>query len=1368
MLRYVRHLENARRHVDCWTGYVDSQEKFDKFMRYLAAKKVILKALTAKEYPCIKERLRQCPRSDHVFIDEDMPFTVVATAWLWQPCCDIEIDPESVRNTECGEKEETDWFAAILMKHDNCRGAELIRRPAMMYIKQVDMYPEFRVPFLTKYSTSRGREAAIKETLWRLKQALHKESVWKPLLRHQRFYIKMCDKITSFNDDEDYCCEKHVPASMTIMQDQMQSATNKNFLTYWIKECAEQAANRLNHDMDSCCEEQPANMKVMQNQMQSAQTNTPLLETNENCFTSSIKECAEQPANHLNHDTDSCCEEQPANISVMQNQVQLAQTDMSLLATNENCSTYCIKECTEQPADHSNHNTESCCNKQPANMNIMQNQMQVAQTNVPLPATKGNCLTYCVKEVLLAGDLNLKTKCKYFDATKETIQDILRRALLKDEFSSIVQEDIACFVNELHEKWPETGRHFKPMELKCNVLRTVASECKDVLRRCANTNFVAHLMHKHSEIVICIEMALCGTDYVLPAFLLGFKTPMHHALAGVFLIDFEMLDCMAKAFDLFKARDPYAAITKFWIVEHSEAEINALSSMFPDSRPLLCNFHRAISWSEWQPTTSSDARDISFIKEMLQKVTCSKSDDERRSVLEMLEQSPHWQRNKRLQNYVYQKWLLVVEMLAENQGQAFCFGDLIAHPGTESSKAQSCLAKYCSHRARGLVRVFTKKFSPNNKPQAVQASANSMHPLHLSALPTCAHSETVNGAKQSGQGLAEASLCKKNSTLSVPSCVQSSTFDKVNVNIISCSCSEFKAGPPCQHIKEMFSLAEGQDISRVLAAYQNRPHVTANANTDPVLQQMIMKASREAFRNVKPNKPLAAVPENINCLLKTVSDASVLIKAELNEPQVTAHGTADCSAQGGNRNAEVIETCVKAEPNEPNMTARENISFTGQEEISEASEIEVSIKGELNEGHVEAHAEHGVAQATPLNVELNEVLLTSHQDADIAPCIKAEPNDQSMTAHEDVDRMSQEETSKASKLQVCINVEPKEAQVEASGGAYYVLQELTSTASGMASFVTTEPNETGMTVPEGTEFVLQENITKASKWEACIKVKPTEAKAVSDAPEMSTCFEVEPIEMCLVASEDAACASSPLAGNKALDIETCVKLRSNEPFMAGCDDTNCVLQEKLSETPETKAFVKDEPYLTFNEDTDGALQETSRTSDIDMCVKFEPNETLDKGTDNSFPTTVSNALIHIEAQATVLDVKAHEDRARALRETSKSPETIDCFEVERDSEPAELPVEVCSRDLEQGNPRQSTLCAKSQVRARMEEVNSVRCVRDAAVLQQELVDANQTTVPVERSMSGCSGAGDGRRTAYGDIGTKRKMTASTRSTKKRK
>nr|XP_037272142.1 uncharacterized protein LOC119164137 isoform X1 [Rhipicephalus microplus] len=238
-----------------------------------------------------------------------------------------------------------------------------------------------------------------------------------------------------------------------------------------------------------------------------------------------------------------------------------------------------------------------------------------------------------LKKFCWQGDLNLKTKCKYFDATKETIQDILRRALLKDGFSSIVQEDIACFVNELHKKWPETGRHFKPMELKCNVLRRVASECKDVLRRCANTNFVAHLMHKHSEIVICIEMALCGTDYVLPAFLLGFKTPMHHVLAGVFLIDFEMLDCMAKAFDLFKARDPYAAITKFWIVEHSEAEINALSSMFPDSRPLLCNFHRAISWSEWQPTTSSDARDISFVKEMLQKVTCSKSDDERRSVL---------------------------------------------------------------------------------------------------------------------------------------------------------------------------------------------------------------------------------------------------------------------------------------------------------------------------------------------------------------------------------------------------------------------------------------------------------------------------------------------------------------------------------------------------------------------------------------------------------------------------------------------------------------------------------------------------------------------------------------------------------------
>ncbi|KAL1425239.1 hypothetical protein MTO96_019390 [Rhipicephalus appendiculatus] len=446
--------------------------------------------------PPVKERLLLSPHSDHVFIDEDVPFTVVATSWLWQPCCDIEIDPEGLQDVKCSEKEETDWFAAILMEHHKCHSARnTVRCPAMMYIKQVDTYPEFRVPFLTQYSTSQGREAAIKGTLSRLKLALQEESSGKPLLRHQRFYIKVCDQMGRLNHYEDYCCEE-----------------------------------------------------------------------------------------------------------------------------------------------------------QPANINVMQNQMQLAQTNMPSIATSENCLTYDVKEVLVAGDPNLITKCEDFHATKRTIKDLVRRALLKDGFSSLMQEDIACFVNELQEKGLETSNRSrtyqlgdvqreseqKPTELDCSVLDTIASECKDALLLCAHGDFMAHLMHKHSEIVICIEVALCGTDYALPVFLLCFKTPRYHAMVCAFLIHFEMVDCMAEAFDLFKARDPNTALTKFWIVEHSEVEISALSSVFPSSRPLLCDFHRHESWSEWQPAALRDAEDISVVKEMLQKIACSKNDDERRSVVEML------------------------------------------------------------------------------------------------------------------------------------------------------------------------------------------------------------------------------------------------------------------------------------------------------------------------------------------------------------------------------------------------------------------------------------------------------------------------------------------------------------------------------------------------------------------------------------------------------------------------------------------------------------------------------------------------------------------------------------------------------------
>lgn len=1241
---------------------MDSQETFDKFMRHLAAKKVVFKTLTTRQYPCVKERLLLSPQSDHVFIDEDVPYTVVATTWLWQPCCDIEIDPASLHNVRCGEKEE-DWLAAILMEHDNCRGARYICCPAMMYIKQVDTYPEFRVPFLTQYSTSQGREAAIKETLSRLKLALQEESSGKPLLRHQRFYIKMCDKMGRLSHDEDYCCKE-----------------------------------------------------------------------------------------------------------------------------------------------------------QPANTNVMQNQMQWAQTNMPSLATDENYLTYYVKEVLFAGDPSLITKCEDFHATKRTIKDLIRRALLKDGFSSLVQEDIASFVNELHEKVPETSHRFhtyqqrdvqresdqQSTELDCNVLETIASECRDSLLLCAHVDFVTNLMHKHSEIVICIEVALRGTGYALPVFLLCFKTPRYHAMVGTFLVHFEMADCMAEALDLFKARDLNTAVTKFWIVEHSEAEISALSSVFPGSRPLLCDFHRHESWSEWQPKALSDTGDVRFVKEMLQKVACSKNDDERRSAVEMLEQSPHWQRNKRLQGYVCQKWLLVIEILAERQGRAFCFSNLISDSGTESRKVQSFLAKHCrSHHARGLVRVFAKKFSPDNMVQALQASASSVPqypPLHHGALPQYPHCKPTNDTKHIVEGLASAAPCRKSDiirrdkeegTFLIPSTNQSCRFEKVNLNIASCTSSKFiQTEVPCEHIAEVFSHSESRDISRTPAAYRNEP--AAQANADCVLQQMTSTApEREVLQKVEPNQPHVAGIDNIDCLLQTVNDASVFVKVKLSAPQMTGHGTTDCMSLGISSNAPVTEACIQAEPNEPNMTAHEDADFVMQETVSEASEG-VFIKLEPNDGHVADHADTecmsqsitstASQMAASIKAEPKMILVAAHEDADfmlqepineasvMEPCMKAKPKEPGMTAHKGGDCMS---IGKVSEMEVCIKVEPKETHEAVLGYADYMLQAMTSTTSEKAASVKAETNETHMIAHENAGFVMQDKMSNASEMEVFIKVEPNEAETVSEASEMETCFEVEPNEIG-VANPEGTDYMSPIAGSKASDIEACIKVEPSEPHTTGYDDASSILQETVSNTREVKFFVEGEPRVMFHEIAGCALQErVSEISEMDPRVSFGPSGSLLKvreDADYLLLKTVSNASVCIEAKQSVLHITAHEDSDCAVQErTFKSQETKDCLKAEQDLEPSELPAETCSRYLKQGDPKQSMLHIKSQIKARMEEVDSLLCcIQDTALLQQVVDKVNQAAALVERNVAGCSGACNGRSTAQRCIGAKRKRATSTELTKKKK
>ncbi|XP_065307530.2 uncharacterized protein [Dermacentor albipictus] len=921
-----KHLQRPQKWGNTWTGYVESQEKYDEFVSALAAFGISFKTLRTRPSLSVKGRLLLCTQRGGVSIKEDVPFKVV------------ESKKRGCIFQKCSEEEATSELAATLTEDPESPGARKGLCPAMMFVKQIERYPEFRVPYLSQYSTRRGREAAVSTTISRLKLALKKEAAGKPVLRQRRIYITM----------DDHTCHHH-------------------------------------------------------------------------------------------HGSDSICEEQPVNTNVLQNKAEMAQPNRT--------STRKI----------------------------------------------GSCLTYYVKEVLVADKPNPRISSDDCYATKRSINDHIQRALRKEGFSSVEQKGITRCVEELNEKSPMTSPLFftyeqrrrrelqrrrielqsdserQAVQLDCDVLATVASECKTALLHCAHTNFMKNLMLKYFEVVVCMEAVYDRTNYALPVFLICFKTPSSYAVVGAFVIHFEMADCIEEMLDLLKASDSDTVSTKFWVVKHSQADIRAFSSSFPRSHPLLCNFHREQAWSGWRSEEASIASNISLVKKMLQEVACSKNEDGRKLVVEALEQSPYWQENKNLQEFICQKWLLVREILAKMHKYAFRFDNTDEDSETKSGKLQACLTQGGSrHEVRGLVRVFAKMISPESEVQALQVSTNSLpsYPLLHDTLPKFLHGKASTVTKQIMEHLTRAANYrrseikpgKEEGTFFVQSTAQSSSFDEVNINVPSCTCSYFvQNASPCRHLAAVLLLDEGWDFSRLPAAYRNEPHTKAHADADCASQQTVSKAS----------------------------EMEVCINVEQNEPHMTAYEYADSTSQEIISEASHMEVFIEAEPNEPHITAQEDVDSMSQEKISEASQMEACMKAEPNYPHAAAHED---ADST--------LWETISKASGMDVCIKVEPNEPDMTVCEGSNCTSQEMISKASEMELCVKLEPNEPHMTVYEGSNCTSLEMISKASQVEVCVKVEPNELDTRAHKNVDCASQEMISKALEMEACVKVErgvqPTE------------------------------------------------------------------------------------------------------------------------------------------------------------------------------------------------------------------------------------------------------------------------------------
>ncbi|CAN7949768.1 unnamed protein product, partial [Ixodes hexagonus] len=260
------------------------------------------------------------------------------------------------------------------------------------------------------------------------------------------------------------------------------------------------------------------------------------------------------------------------------------------------------------------------------------------------------CVHYYVHDVLFAGKDKPNDSCRAFFPTNADVRNHIQAALKKDRFSSLDQTNAQVLIEKYKTEQPDSTFFYRPYQTRNekdsdddidDVQQLLEKECQDTLLFCYQSKFMRDIMAKYGGYVACMDATNKTTDYALPLFLVVVKTPCGYVTVGVFIVQFETQTCISEALSVLRKWCPNFQ-PQYWMVDYCHAEINALHETFPESKVVLCDFHREQAWDRWMRKKENCVQEKEVVLHLLRKIANSTSEEELQQSIEDLQSSAVW------------------------------------------------------------------------------------------------------------------------------------------------------------------------------------------------------------------------------------------------------------------------------------------------------------------------------------------------------------------------------------------------------------------------------------------------------------------------------------------------------------------------------------------------------------------------------------------------------------------------------------------------------------------------------------------------------------------------------------------------------
>lgn len=350
------------------------------------------------------------------------------------------------------------------------------------------------------------------------------------------------------------------------------------------------------------------------------------------------------------------------------------------------------------------------------------------------------------------------------------------------------------------------------------------------------------LLLRYGSDLVLMDATYKTTKYAIPLFFICVHTNVGYKVVAEFLCQNEDKECIAEALDIIKSWNPTWR-PKYFMVDYSTAEINAIESVFQEVAVYICDFHREQAWQRWVKSGKNGltTAEQKMFLEFMQAIARARSENGYRKAVENLRKSKLYVENPKVQDYCEKVWL----DCSDRWAHAFRVQQVLNIVNTNNGiEAQNKVFKYTylprslDKSVFGIVVMLVESFVPDSYQHYLDTN------LQLSGsyrafnrdIPDYLHNRPPHFVKhclRSNFAAAEFSendvncVSLEKGEFLVRSSSDSSKLFPVNFSEPTCKCEAWrKTQFPCKHFYAVFKFFEKWDFNRLPHYYKNNVFIT--------------------------------------------------------------------------------------------------------------------------------------------------------------------------------------------------------------------------------------------------------------------------------------------------------------------------------------------------------------------------------------------------------------------------------------------------------------------------------------------------------------------------------------------------------------